>query len=107
MSHKNPFNGPAPKPTRLPFPDPPECITCRDFGYIMPAEWDQKYPPPVWIPAGVLYQYGIPCTCAEGQQFARDQHNWNLPIPNRPTPRYDPRDKETPANLERSRGLMQ
>ena len=55
----------------------PACAMCRDMGFTLPPEWE---PEAASIPAGILYRYGIPCTCAAGQQFARDQESWNLPI---------------------------
>ena len=58
-----------------------ECARCRDVGYVLPIAVAREFEH--WIPAGVLYREGLPCTCAAGIEFAAQQFDWNLPIPPR------------------------
>ena len=52
------------------------CITCGDFGYIVPPHLDS----PDGIMAGVLFGSDItPCGCAAGRDFAEMRREWRTP----------------------------
>ena len=82
----------------------PACATCRDMGFTLPPEWNPTAASGVlaatcrahsseaaegsrgdpsftlYQPSAVFYRYGRPCACAAGQQFQREQAEWNQPI---------------------------
>jgi hypothetical protein len=48
------------------------------MGFTLPPEWNPTAAS--GILSAVFYRYGRPCACAAGQQFQREQGEWNQPI---------------------------
>ena len=61
--------------TVLPASDSLTCEACKDFGWILPANFGG---PSNGVLAEILFTRGEPCTCAAGLVFAEQKAEWHL-----------------------------